>query len=196
MPKVSNLIDRWLTYEEEEKLLNACYDRQWLRDVIFALNTGMGQGEIINLTWADVDFFRQTATIHKTKNKEKRTVPLNQTVMELLKSKAKVVSISGYLFTQSGAMSTKREIQRQFYTAPKRAVIKKFRFHDLRHTFATRLAQSGIDIFMIAKLLGHKDIRMTQRYAHHCPESLRHGVNILDALNRQKEKYYKVATVN
>src|SRR3990170_3670345 len=52
--------------------------------------------------------------------------------------------------------------------------------HDLRHTFATRLVQSGIDLYTVAKLLGHKDIRMTQRYAHHCPESLRHGVDIWD----------------
>ncbi len=56
-----------------------------------------------------------------------------------------------------------------------------FKFHDLRHTFATRLAQKGVDIYKIAKLLGHEDIRMTQRYAHHCPESLRDGVEILES---------------
>jgi len=63
-----------------------------------------------------------------------------------------------------------------------------FKFYDLRHTFATRLAQSGIDIYKIAKLLGHEDIRMTQRYAHHCPESLRSGVEIL-------ESYYNPTTM-
>jgi integrase len=187
IPNPHNEIDRWLTYEEEEKLLQACHDRQWLKEVIiFALNTGMRQGEIINLMWQDVDLFRKTAIIHKTKNKEKRTLPLNLTVLELLKAKGKVVSIRGHIFTQDGDKSTKREIQRQFSTALKRSKIDNFRFHDLRHTFATRLAQAGVDIYTVAKLLGHKDIRMTQRYAHHCPESLRSGVDILDNLNRYK----------
>ena len=59
--------------------------------------------------------------------------------------------------------------------------IQNFHFHYLRHTFATRLAHRGIDIYKISKLLGHQDIRMTQRYSHHCPESLRDGVQILEA---------------
>jgi integrase len=197
IPNTNNQIDRWLTYEEQDRLLQACYDRQWLRDItIFAVNTGMRQGEIRNLSWQDVDLFRKTATIHKTKNKEKRTIPLNQTVIDLLKAKSKIVSLKGYVFAQYDDKSTKREIQKQFSTAIKRAKIDNFRFHDLRHTFATRLAQAGVDIYTIAKLMGHKDIRMTQRYAHHCPESLRSGVNILDNLNSQKAVYYNSATVN
>ncbi len=93
------------------------------------------------------------------------------------------------VFTQDGEKVTKRVIQRQFGTALKRAEIKDpFRWHDLRHSFATRLAQSGkVDIYAISKLLGHKDIRMTQRYAHHCPESVRFGVDILDILNERKQ---------
>ena len=59
--------------------------------------------------------------------------------------------------------------------------IDDFRLHDLRHTFATRLAQAGVDIYKISKLLGHKDIKMTQRYAHHCPDSLRDGVEVLES---------------
>ncbi len=55
------------------------------------------------------------------------------------------------------------------------AAIAHVRFHDLRHTFATRLVQSGIDLYKVSKLLGHRDIKTTQRYAHHYPESLRDG---------------------
>ena len=58
--------------------------------------------------------------------------------------------------------------------------IEDFKFHDLRHCFCTKLAQRGVDIYKIAKLAGHKDIRMTQRYSHHCPESLRDGVEALE----------------
>ncbi|MGB9716422.1 MAG: tyrosine-type recombinase/integrase [Thermodesulfovibrionales bacterium] len=192
MPKVVNQIDRWLTFEEQESLLTACYDREWLKDIIlFALNTGMRQREIMNLKWTDIDMLRKTATLQYTKNKEKRTVPLNHTIIELLKAKRKVVSMNGYVFTQNGEQLTKRTIQRQFSTAVNRAKITNFRFHDLRHTFATRLAQSGVDIYTIAKLLGHKDIRMTQRYAHHCPESIRFDVNILDNLNMQNHSREK-----
>jgi len=61
-----------------------------------------------------------------------------------------------------------------------KAEIMNFRFHDLRHTFATRLAQAGVDLYKVQRLLGHKSPTMTQRYAHHSPESLRDGVLILE----------------
>jgi integrase len=66
----------------------------------------------------------------------------------------------------------------------KNAEIDNFRFHNLRHTFATRLAQKEIDIYMIAKLLGRENIRITQRYSHHSPESLRVGVDNLPSMVR------------
>jgi integrase len=69
--------------------------------------------------------------------------------------------------------------------AVKEARLDDFRFHDLRHTFATRLVQAGVDLYKVGKLLGHKDIRMTQRYSHHYPESLRDGVEVLDRLQQQ-----------
>jgi len=69
-----------------------------------------------------------------------------------------------------------------FDRAVKKARIDDFHFHDLRHTFATRLVQNGIDIYVVKELLGHKTITMTMRYAHHYPESLRHGVEVLDRL--------------
>ncbi len=74
-----------------------------------------------------------------------------------------------------------RNLRRAFNIALDKTGIQNFHFHDLRHTFATRLAQRGIDIYKISRLLGHQDIRMTQRYSHHCPDSLRDGVQILEA---------------
>lgn len=74
------------------------------------------------------------------------------------------------------------KLKAAFVKAVRKAGIENFRFHDLRHTFATRLVQRGIDLYKVAKLLGHTDVSTTQRYAHHYPESLRDGVEILDAL--------------
>lgn len=192
--KVNNARDRWLTIEEEQTLLgnctlhptlkgNAVGERLWLREVVlFALNTGMRQDEILSLEWPHVDLSRRTATVVRSKNGEKRTVPLNRTALDLLASKSKVRGIrSNYIFmNELGVKIGRRNLLRAFYNVVERAKIDDFRFHDLRHTFATRLAQAGIDLYTIAKLLGHRDIKMAQRYSHHCPESLRVGVEALD----------------
>ncbi len=73
------------------------------------------------------------------------------------------------------------ELRWAFEKALSKAGIDDFRFHDLRHSFATRLAQNGVDLFTIQKLLGHKSYATTDRYAHHCTESLRRGIKVLDA---------------
>ncbi len=75
----------------------------------------------------------------------------------------------------------KHNLRRAFVIALEKAEIEDFTFHGLRHTFATRLAQSGVDLYKISKLLGHKDIKTTQRYSHHCHDSLRDGVEILES---------------
>jgi integrase len=182
MEEENNKRDRWLTIEEEEKLLKVC--PSWLRElVIIALNTGMRLGEIISLEWKGVDLFRKTVTVLKSKNKEPRTIPINETVFEMLKGKAKVKSISGLAF--HSPTHTKLHItsvDHAFKKAVKRTQIEDFRFHDLRHTFATRLIQAGKDLYKVQRLLGHKSPFMTQRYAHHYPESLRDAVEVLDKL--------------
>jgi len=194
--KVRNERDRWLTLEEESKLLNCCVlhptrkDNQieslyWLQEIVlFALNTGMRQDEILSLEWQNVDLFRKTVLVVKSKNGEKRTIPMNQKVFTLLKEKAKR-NYNKNKFVFPSEVNTKilrRNLMRAFYNATDRSNIEDFRFHDLRHTFATRLAQAGVDLYKIAKLLGHKDIKMTQRYSHHCPDSLRSGVEVLDKI--------------
>ncbi len=184
--KAQNKVERWITSEEEQRLMK--FSPVWLSEIInFALNTGMRQNEILSLKWSEVDLFRRSATLLLTKNKEKRTVPLNQTTMELLKAKNKIRSISGFVFTtQASTKIDARNLLRAFYSARKKADLTDVRFHDLRHTFATRLVQAGIDLYVVKELLGHKTITMTMRYAHHYPESLRHGVEVLDGLGAQK----------
>ena len=181
MEQVRNEVDRWLTANEEERLLAA--SSPWLQEIIlFALHTGMRQGEILNLRWEEVDFTRGTLMVMKSKNGTRRTIPLNSTVYALLAAKQAATGTScGPVFTSPlGNTLQVRFLVREFCDARDRAGIPDFRFHDMRHTFATRLVQRGIDLYKVQRLLGHKTGTMTQRYAHHSPESLRDGVNVLD----------------
>ena len=160
----------------------------WLREIItFALNTGMRQGEILNLQWKDVDFTPGILMVMKSKNGARRTIPLNVTVYELLSAKQSTTGASrGPVFNSPlGNELQVRFLAREFCEARDHAGIPDFRFHDMRHTFATRLVQHGVDLYKVQRLLGHKTGTMTQRYAHHSPESLRDGVNVLD--ERQPE---------
>jgi integrase len=189
--KLHNEIDRWLTHDEEEKLLN--HLPGWLREIVlFALNTGMRQDEILSLKWTEVDLFRRTVTVLKSKNYERRVIPLDVVALNLLSQKAKVRAISGLVFPdpKTGQKIIPENVMWYFYSAQEKAGISHVQFHDLRHTFATRLVQSGCDLYKVSKLLGHRDIKTTQRYAHHYPESLRDGVEVLDVLyakNKSKE---------
>lgn len=183
MERESNGRDRWLTLDEEDRLLAAC--GPWLRDVVqFALGTGMRMGEILALSWRGVDLTRRTVMVFQSKNGERRTIPLNQTILSLIKERGTLRSLSTDLVFPSKTHTALESghLRRAFRLALKKARIEEFHFHDLRHTFATRLVQAGVELYKVQRLLGHKSPMMTQRYAHHYPESLRDGVEVLDRL--------------
>ena len=182
MEQENNRRERWLTDTEEERLMEACSD--WLRElVVFALNTGMRISEILSLEWRRVDLFRKMVTLLDVKNKTPRSIPINETIFEMLKKKFKVKSILTDLVfynTETHAMFHKTSADHAFRVATAKAGIENFRFHDLRHTAATRMVQDGADIYQVQVILGHKSPVMTQRYAHHSVESLRNAVARLD----------------
>ena len=90
--KVRNLIERWLTAEEERRLLSA--SPEWLQEIIvFAANTGLRQSEILNLQWCNVDLFRRTITLLEQKNGGRDTLPVNAKTLDVLKARAKVRSL-------------------------------------------------------------------------------------------------------
>ena len=94
LEQVHNQVDRWLTPSEEQRLLATAPG--WLRElIIFALHTGMRRGEILSLRWEDVDFSRRTLVVMKSKNRDRRTIPLNATVMELLRLQKDSESFQG-----------------------------------------------------------------------------------------------------
>jgi integrase len=179
----NNKVDRWLAEAEERRLLEKSPD--WLREIIvFALNTGLRQDELLSLEWSRVNLLRKTILIKVTKNNKPHTLPLNSIALNVLmrKHECKVRSINNDLVfaSQVGTKIGRRNLIRAFAKALERAEIKDFTFHCLRHTFATRLAQNGVDIYKIARLLNHVDLKNTQRYSHHCPESLMDGVQVLE----------------
>ena len=194
MEKENNKRDRWLSKEEEVRLLNASPD--WMKElIVFALNTGMRLSEILTLTWDQIDLNRKILVILNSKNNEKRGIPLNEIVFEMLKNKSKIRSIKANLvfYNKEHKQYNKVFISHMFRKIVKKAEINNFRFHDLRHTFATRLVQAGVDIYRVSYLLGHKDLKTTQRYAHHWPESLRSAVETLYVTNlSQTEKYANI----
>ena len=185
--KVNNIIERWMTYEEEQKLLSASIE--WLRPIlILGIETGLRQSELLDLRWSHVDLFRRTLTILEQKNKGKDTLPLNERAMEILKARVKVRSINDDLvfFNGNGNRVDARDLLRAFYSATKKAKIENLRWHDAtRHTFATRLVQNGVDIYTVQKLGRWKNISMVMRYAHHHPESLRAGIEVLDKARKK-----------
>jgi integrase len=189
--------DRWLTIEEEERLLTA--SPGWLKEIIiFAIETGCRRGEILSLEWKDVDIFKKTLTVLGEKTEERRVIPLTQKVLELLKarerSRSNVRSLKGdFVFTHPpGRKVNIHTLRTAFETALEKAKIEGFWFHDLRHTFASRLAQSGTDPYTIQRLMGHKSFVTTQRYAHHYCESLRKGIEALDEFRQQKADFITI----
>jgi len=183
-PSINNERDRWLTVQEEQNLL-VSVKQEWLRDIIiFAIHTGCRMGEILSLTWKDnVDMQRKVITIQASKGGIKKAIPISNYLYEMLLNQSKISHISGKVFPFK-----RSTLKDAFQNAIEGSGIVNFHFHDLRHTFATRLVQGGVDLYAIQKLLGHKTIRMTERYAHHYPESLRPSINVLDDC-------YKSATV-
>ncbi len=114
-------------------------------------------------------------------NGEQRTIPLNKKTLEIIEERSRVRIIrNDYVFlNRCGGKVNSSSLGAYFRRSLEKAEITNFRFHDLMHCFATRSAQSGIDIYKVLKSIRHKDIKMTQRCAHHCPESLRVGVEVL-----------------
>ena len=168
---------RYLEKEEISRLLNNC-EAHLKPIVITALNTGMRKGEILNLKWQDVDFRRNIIHIYKTKNNEKREIPMNEMVKTAL-VKVRKNPNSPYIFNRFNDKPY-LNVRKSFFTALKKSGIIDFRFHDLRHTFASQLVMSGVDLNTVRELLGHKTLDMTLRYSHLSPDHKKRAVAILN----------------
>jgi len=166
---------RYLEREEIVKLLKNCSPHLRLI-AILALNTGLRRGEIKNLRWQDVDLTNNQICLLEQKNGRKEYVPLNQSSQAVLAMIQKHPT-SPYVFCNS--MGKTYDWRTAFRNAMRRAGITEFRFHDLRHTFASHLAMSGVDLNTIREIMRHTDFKTTLRYAHLSKDHKTQAVNRL-----------------
>lgn len=187
--KVPETLERILDPSEESRLISACdlIRSRFLRSaILLALNTGMRRGELMSLTWDHIDFTRNVVRIVNAKSRSgNRSVPLNRManaiLTELQRSKTSL-----YVFPSNRKKDSRLlDLKKGFKRAVKLANLRHIRFHDLRHTFATRLVQAGVDIITVQHLLGHAKITMTARYAHSPDPSRIAAVRQLDRLTQQ-----------
>jgi integrase len=193
---------RFLDQEELDRLLFACKEspNPWLYPaVMVAVSTGMRYGELMNLTWGDIDFTRKRIILHETKNGERRAVPIAgqayDLLMEMEKNRRidtnilfpKLWATSNCVIFQKHDLEKVQKVQKPvqlrsaWKTALQKARIEDFRFHDLRHCAASYLAMSGASLTEIADILGHKTLAMVKRYSH-LSETHKHAV--VDRMNK------------
>jgi len=162
---------RFLSEAERTRLFGSCRASQWDKLyllVILAITTGARKGELTKLGWGDIDFDRRTAYVATTKNGQPKVLPLTDSVireLQLFDTKDNSLIFASRIKCEVAYCFTK-----PWKKALEDAEIKDFRFHDLRHSCASYLAQSGASLLEIADVLGHKQISVTKRYAHLCIE--------------------------
>ncbi len=177
---------RFLTVGECQTLINCCAPH--LKPIVtVALHTGMRRGEILGLRWEQVDLKHGFILLEVTKNGKRREIPIDNTLAEEFNSMPRGLE-SVYVFTDPRTGEPYKSVQTSFETALKKAEIRNFRFHDLRHTFASHMAMAGIDLVSVKELLGHKSLSMTIRYAHLAPGHKRRAINMLDKVLKSTQK--------
>jgi integrase len=170
---------RFLSKEECEALINVC-DNHLKPVVIMAIHTGMRRGEILSLTWDQIDVASGFIYLEVTKNGERREIPIDKKLKETLGNIIRRLDIP-YVFYDAKTGKPFKEVKKSYASAVKKAKLKDLHFHDLRHTYASLLVMDGVSIPTLMKLLGHKSMTMTMRYAN---LSQAHKAKAVEALDR------------
>lgn len=186
--KLNNQVTEYLTDEALTRLLavlNTWPTQHESGFVKFLLYTGLRRGELFKLQWADIDNDRQTITLRDPKGENDQTLPLSEKAMQVLSS----LPETPFPFIFPGKNGKQRvEFKRPWARIKEQAELpSSFRMHGLRHHFASSLVSAGVDLYTVSKLLTHKDIKTTQRYAHLADRALREAVNLSDELQAPKQ---------
>jgi len=196
IPQADNRRYRYLTYEEAYQLLQSLSSKsmQIYEVALVSLHCGLRAGEIFSLTWADLDFDNGTMFLRDTKKRRNRTAFMTKAVKDMLQSKIRGKNDS-LIFHGHGETRINR-VSPTFARVVKDLGLNagvtdrrhKVVFHTLRHTYASWLVESGVDLYTVKKLMGHSTIAMTERYSHLGNNTLQNAVKLL-------EKNLKPATI-
>ena len=152
--------------------------------VLISLYSGLRQGTVFGLKWNDIDFFTKTMTVRPDNNKPEKTLqlPMNSVVVETLtawKEQNSPVKDDALIFPSPVSGEALDNVRKSWGTLLKDAKIENFRWHDMRHDFASQLVMKGVDLNTVRELMGHADMKMTMRYAHLAPSSKLRAVEVL-----------------
>jgi integrase len=204
----SRTIVRFLSDDERERLESALIERERLLQeksnaaargefwdflrpaVLLTLNIGVRRGTLFSLVWEDVDFQTQTLSLRGeiSKNGKTARVPLNDDAIDILSSwrKQSTCGDNDVVFPVPGDTRAKKLdlVKRRFDSVLNAADIQNFRWHDMRHDFASQLVMRGVDLNTVRALLNHSDLKMTMRYAHLAPKQKLEAVQVLNRRTR------------
>ena len=176
--------ERILTRQEEERLLAACTGRrEHIKPIIIcAIDTGMRRGEILKLKWSDIDFDNNVVTVQafNTKTMRERQVAMSERLTRELETICARLPED----QEVPVFGITNDIKRAFNSARKAAGLPDVRFHDLRHTYATRLVASHMPLSEVGRVLGHTQANTTFRYVNANVETARRAASIIDEFNR------------
>jgi site-specific recombinase XerD len=131
------------------------------------------------LKWTDIDFKLGQITVRESKPGKSRVVPMNEAVEQSFACLPRRIN-NPFVFSGRKPGGRLLDLPNDWEDFLQRAKIEDFHWHDLRHTFASRLVMAGVDLYTVCKLLGHHDIKMTMRYAHLAPGYMKAAVNLLN----------------
>ncbi len=158
-------------HDEESRLMAVIQNKYafHLPELEIALNTGMRRSEQYGTEWPNVNFERKVLTVPRSKHGEARHIALNSVALAAFKSLLTNISTSNFVFLNESGHDFLRGNKHWFEDAVREAGIRDFTWHDLRHTFASRLVMAGENLRTVQELMGHKTINVTCRYAHLAP---------------------------
>lgn len=191
VPQAKHRRIRWLEPHEAQRLISEC--REPLKSIVkFALSTGLRRANIVNLEWPQIDMQRRMAWVDPEESKSGRAigVALNDTACKTLRDQIgqhnRWVFVYPERVSKKGRVTAVRKMRidanEAWHGALKRAGIENFRFHDLRHTWASWLVQAGTPISVLQEMGGWESIEMVRRYAHLSPNHLTHHAKQIDSI--------------
>ncbi len=175
---------RQLSFEEQERLLEVVKGTYLEGVIIFALNTGLRLSDILPLKWKEIKSYNDKIIhLYVRKTNKYMDMPCTQMLYDYIERTPKE-NRKGNVFINPRTKRPPKTIRRAWKTAKEKAGIKNFRFHDLRHTVASRLVNAGVPLPTVKKVMTHSDISTTMRYVHTPDEEMFKAMEVLNSCNK------------